>query len=114
MIMAVLDIRLGDVFRLRKPHPCGGFDWRVQRTGADIRMVCLGCGHEMTRQAMQRALLALNPNWNARPVAVAPDGDAQRPLRPSTVVAWTRGSAPPPLDSSVEVMLSPICNYLKR
>jgi NAD-dependent SIR2 family protein deacetylase len=31
----------------------------------------------MTRQAMQRALLALNPNWNARPVAVAPDGDAQ-------------------------------------
>jgi len=45
--MTVLDIRLGDVYRLRKPHPCGSYDWRVQRTGADIRMVCIGCGHSV-------------------------------------------------------------------
>ncbi|NIP23636.1 MAG: DUF951 domain-containing protein, partial [Phycisphaerae bacterium] len=30
------DIRLDDVVRLRKPHPCGGYEWRVVRLGSDI------------------------------------------------------------------------------
>ncbi|HUS14002.1 MAG TPA: DUF951 domain-containing protein [Chloroflexia bacterium] len=57
----VLDIQLGDVFRLRKPHPCGATDWRVQRTGADIRMVCLGCGHSvmLPRSTFERRVKAL-------------------------------------------------------
>ena len=37
------DIRLDDVVRLRKPHPCGGTDWRVVRLGTDIGLVCLTC-----------------------------------------------------------------------
>jgi hypothetical protein len=37
------DIRLGDVVRMKKPHPCGGYDWRVVRLGTDIGMVCLTC-----------------------------------------------------------------------
>jgi len=37
------DLHLGDVVRLRKPHPCGGFDWEVVRLGADIRVRCLSC-----------------------------------------------------------------------
>lgn len=37
------DIRLGDVVRLRKAHPCGGADWKVVRLGADIGLVCLTC-----------------------------------------------------------------------
>ena len=37
------DIRLGDVVRMRKPHPCGGTDWRVVRLGTDIGIVCLTC-----------------------------------------------------------------------
>lgn len=37
------DIRLGDVVRMKKPHPCGGVDWRVVRLGADIGIVCLAC-----------------------------------------------------------------------
>lgn len=40
----VMDIRLGDVVRLRKPHPCGGDQWRVLRLGADIGIKCLTCG----------------------------------------------------------------------
>ena len=39
----VMDLRLGDVVLLRKPHPCGGFDWEVVRLGADIRIKCLTC-----------------------------------------------------------------------
>ena len=39
----VMDLRLGDVVRLRKPHPCGGFEWEVVRLGADIRIRCRTC-----------------------------------------------------------------------
>ena len=34
----------GDVVRTRKPHPCGGDEWTVLRTGADIRIKCNRCG----------------------------------------------------------------------
>ena len=34
----------GDVVRMRKPHPCGGDEWIVLRTGADIRIRCSTCG----------------------------------------------------------------------
>ena len=37
------DLGLGDVLRLRKPHPCGGYEWQVVRLGADIGIVCLTC-----------------------------------------------------------------------
>ena len=38
------EIRLGDVIKTRKVHPCGSDQWTVIRTGADIKMKCLGCG----------------------------------------------------------------------
>jgi hypothetical protein len=43
----VMDIQLGDVVRLRKPHPCGGYEWQVVRLGADIGIVCLTCQHRV-------------------------------------------------------------------
>ena len=39
----VLEIRLGDIVRLKKAHPCGSDRWEVVRLGADIRIRCLGC-----------------------------------------------------------------------
>ena len=41
------DIRLDDIVRLRKTHPCGGTDWRVVRLGTDIGLVCLTCGRRV-------------------------------------------------------------------
>ncbi len=38
-----MEIKLGDVVRLRKKHPCGGEEWEVVRVGADIRIRCLKC-----------------------------------------------------------------------
>jgi hypothetical protein len=38
-----LEINIGDVVRLRKPHPCGGFEWQVVRIGVDIGLVCQTC-----------------------------------------------------------------------
>jgi hypothetical protein len=41
------DIRIDDVVQLRKPHPCGSYQWRVVRLGADIGLKCLGCQHRV-------------------------------------------------------------------
>lgn len=43
----VIEIRLGDTVRLRKPHPCGSSDWDVVRLGADIGIRCQGCQHRV-------------------------------------------------------------------
>jgi hypothetical protein len=43
----VMEIRLGDVVRLRKKHPCGGYEWEVVRLGADIGIRCLTCGRRV-------------------------------------------------------------------
>ena len=42
-----MDICVGDRLTLKKPHPCGSFEWEVLRVGADFRLRCLGCGHEV-------------------------------------------------------------------
>jgi hypothetical protein len=39
----VLEINLGDIVRLKKKHPCGGYEWQVVRLGADIGLKCLKC-----------------------------------------------------------------------
>lgn len=41
---APLEFVVGDRLRLRKPHPCGGYDWVVIRLGADIGLKCETCG----------------------------------------------------------------------
>jgi len=54
----VLELRLGDRLRLRKPHPCGRREWRVVRLGADIGLVCEGCGRRvlLERPELERRL----------------------------------------------------------
>jgi hypothetical protein len=44
--------------RLRKAHPCGGFDWQVTRLGADIGLRCLGCGRRvlLERSTLEKRL----------------------------------------------------------
>jgi len=38
-----IEIKLGDIVRLRKAHPCGSYEWEVVRVGADIGLKCLKC-----------------------------------------------------------------------
>lgn len=38
---------VGDTIRMKKPHPCGSSEWEVLRVGADFRLKCLGCGHQV-------------------------------------------------------------------
>ncbi len=42
-----MDIRLGDILVMKKTHPCGEKRWKVLRVGADFRLRCLGCSHEI-------------------------------------------------------------------
>ncbi len=45
--MMPMDIQLKDILVMKKAHPCGEKRWLVLRTGADFRLRCLGCGHEV-------------------------------------------------------------------
>ena len=51
-----MDINVGDVVRLKKQHPCGSNRWKVLRIGADFKIKCLGCGHEVmnTRSKVEK------------------------------------------------------------
>jgi len=42
-----IEIRLGDVVRLKKKHPCGSYEWQVVRLGADIGIRCLKCRRQV-------------------------------------------------------------------
>jgi len=42
-----MEIRRGDVVRLRKVHPCGGYEWEVVRLGADIGIRCRTCSRRV-------------------------------------------------------------------
>jgi hypothetical protein len=43
----VMDVKVGDVVRLKKKHPCGGYEWQVFRIGADIGIKCLTCNRRV-------------------------------------------------------------------
>jgi len=59
----LVDLALGDVVRMRKPHPCGGYEWRVVRLGADIGLECLTCQHRilLTRRALKNRVKTILP-----------------------------------------------------
>ncbi len=42
-----MDIQVGDIVKLKKQHPCGSKEWEVLRIGADFRLKCQGCGHQI-------------------------------------------------------------------
>jgi hypothetical protein len=55
----VLTLLVGDVVRLRRPHPCGGSTWLIDRLGADIGLRCQGCGRHvlLERRALEGRLV---------------------------------------------------------
>ena len=38
---------VGDIVKLKKPHPCGSNECEILRVGADFRLKCMGCGHQI-------------------------------------------------------------------
>ena len=40
-----MDVQVGDILEMKKPHPCGSKRFVVLRIGMDFRLKCQGCGH---------------------------------------------------------------------
>ena len=51
-----MKIEVGNVVKLKKQHPCGSKEWEVLRVGADFRLKCIGCAHQvmMPRTAVEK------------------------------------------------------------
>jgi hypothetical protein len=69
----VVEFRMDDVVRLRKPHPCGGTDWRIVRLGADLGLRCLTC---------QRRVLLPRSEVERRMKSFVSRGEPAEPTRP--------------------------------
>ena len=56
-----MQIEVGDIVTLKKKHPCGSFEWEVLRSGADFRLKCVGCGHQImiARTALEKSIKAI-------------------------------------------------------
>ncbi len=65
------DIRLGDVVRMRKPHPCGSYEWTVVRLGADIGIRCTRCSHRvlLPRSRFTRQVKSLVSRGDVEPMS---------------------------------------------
>lgn len=59
--MTILRYSVGDTVTLKKKHPCGETRFKVARAGSDIRIICLGCGRDMTipRIRLDKAIAAI-------------------------------------------------------
>lgn len=57
-----MEINVGDVLILKKPHPCGSKEWEVLRVGADFRLKCSGCGHQImiARRLLEKNIKEIN------------------------------------------------------
>ena len=42
-----MEYEVGDIVKLKKQHPCGSQEWEIIRVGADFRLKCTGCGHQV-------------------------------------------------------------------
>lgn len=69
-----LEVNLNDVVRLRKPHPCGGYEWTVVRLGADIGLVCSTCARRvlLPRREFEKRVKTFVRRANAAPSAASP------------------------------------------
>jgi hypothetical protein len=63
------EIQLEDRVLMRKPHPCGGYEWKVVRLGADIGLECTNCGRRvlLPRRKLARSMKQILPRDDHEP-----------------------------------------------
>ncbi len=61
--MGIVKFEVGDKLVMKKKHPCGEFVFRVARTGSDVRIICTGCGRDLTlpRLTVERSIKKIEP-----------------------------------------------------
>ena len=62
-MISIPKISVGDTLELKKQHPCGSKKFTVLRIGSDIRIVCAGCGRDMTleRVKLEKSIKNITP-----------------------------------------------------
>ena len=57
-----MEFETGQIIKLKKQHPCGSKEWEVLRVGADFRLKCLGCGHQImiARKLLEKNIKEIN------------------------------------------------------
>lgn len=75
MLIMLPDLQLDDIVRLRKPHPCGSYEWKVVRLGADIGLECRGCGRRvlLSRRQLSHQLKSGQPAMSPETHAPLPN-----------------------------------------
>lgn len=69
-----LNYEVGDIVTLKKAHPCGGSRWEILRIGADFRLKCMGCGHQIMTA---RRLVEKNTRNLEKKIQIAPEGQEE-------------------------------------
>jgi len=61
-----LELKIGDILRMKKPHPCGNYLWEVTRLGADIGIACQKCRRYvlLPRPYLERRVKEVLPKAN--------------------------------------------------
>lgn len=59
-----MNINVGNIVKLKKQHPCGSHEWEVLRVGADFRLKCVGCGHQImiARKIVEKNIKEIREN----------------------------------------------------
>ncbi len=62
--MEIKKFEVGDVLEMKKQHPCGEKKMKVLRVGSDIRILCLGCGRDVTvaREKLEKNIRKIIPS----------------------------------------------------
>jgi hypothetical protein len=95
-----IEVYIDDIVRLRKVHPCGSYEWRVVRLGADIGLKCLRCGRRilLPRSTFERRLKAFVSRGSG--TSFAPEGNDPPAEYPSRA-AQPRGQQDSKLQDTV-------------
>jgi len=50
--------RIGEILTLKKSHPCGSYDWMIERVGQEIGIRCRKCNHFLliARRPLEKAI----------------------------------------------------------
>ena len=59
-----MKIEVGNIVKLKKQHPCGSHEWEVLRMGADFRVKCMGCEHQIMipRKTLEKSVKEIRKN----------------------------------------------------
>lgn len=62
--MGIVKFEVGSILTLKKKHPCGSLDFKVARNGSDVRIICVGCGRDLTlpRITLEKSIRAVDGN----------------------------------------------------